>query len=96
MHRPPFTLRNISGAHFCYRMSLPQGHSGTGMIKLIKKSNDLIGNRTRDLPACSIVPQATKLTRADTNTTTASVPMLLLEWKTKRGENSTQDILTEH
>jgi hypothetical protein len=30
----------------------------------LKKSNDLIGNRTRDLPACSIVPQPTMLLRA--------------------------------
>jgi hypothetical protein len=30
----------------------------------LKKSNDLIGNRTRDLPACSIVPQPTTLLRA--------------------------------
>jgi hypothetical protein len=29
-----------------------------------KKSSDLIGNRTRDLPACSIVPQATMRPRA--------------------------------
>jgi hypothetical protein len=33
-----------------------------GRIRSIEKSNDLIGNRTRDLPACSIVPQPTKLT----------------------------------
>jgi hypothetical protein len=26
-----------------------------GMIRSIEKSNDLIGNRTRELPACSIV-----------------------------------------
>jgi hypothetical protein len=31
-----------------------------GLGKL-KKSNDLIGNRTRDFPACSIVPQPTTL-----------------------------------
>ena len=29
-----------------------------------KKSNDTIGNRTRDLPACSAVPQPTALPRA--------------------------------
>jgi hypothetical protein len=29
----------------------------------LKKSNDIIGNRTRDLPACSTVPQLTTLTR---------------------------------
>jgi hypothetical protein len=30
----------------------------------LKKANELIGNRTRDLPACSIVPQLTTLARA--------------------------------
>jgi hypothetical protein len=29
----------------------------------LKKSSDLIGNRTRDLPACSMVPQPTTLPR---------------------------------
>jgi hypothetical protein len=33
-------------------------------MSIEKKSNDLIGNRTRDLPACSIVPQPTTLPRA--------------------------------
>jgi hypothetical protein len=37
----------------------------------LRKSNDLIGNRTHDLPACSIVPQPTTLPRAPR--TTASV-----------------------
>jgi hypothetical protein len=32
-----------------------QGHSATGRIRPIEKYDDLIGNRTRDLPACSIV-----------------------------------------
>jgi hypothetical protein len=31
---------------------------------LIEKTNDLIGNRTRDLPACSTVPQPTAPLRA--------------------------------
>jgi hypothetical protein len=30
----------------------------------LKKTNDIIGNRTRYLPACSIVPQPTTLPRA--------------------------------
>jgi hypothetical protein len=30
----------------------------------LKKSNDLIRNRTRDFPACSIVPQPTTLPRS--------------------------------
>jgi hypothetical protein len=39
-------------------------HSTTGRIRSIEKCNDLIGNRPRDLPACSIVPQPTTLPRA--------------------------------
>jgi len=30
----------------------------------MKNSNDTIGNRTRDLPTCSAVPQTTALPRA--------------------------------
>jgi hypothetical protein len=33
-------------------------------LGIFKKSNNLIGIRTRDLPACSIVPQPTALPRA--------------------------------
>jgi len=40
--------------------TLPLDHrSRSGRIMSIKKSNDAIGNRTRDLPACSSVPQPT-------------------------------------
>jgi hypothetical protein len=35
--------------------------TGTGRIRSIEKSSDLIGNRTRDLQTCSIVPQPTTL-----------------------------------
>jgi hypothetical protein len=63
-HRPVFTPKNIPGTHFCQRLSRPQGHSAAGKITLTEKLNDLIGNRTRDLPACSIVPQPTTLQRA--------------------------------
>jgi hypothetical protein len=31
----------------------------------LKKSNDLIGNRPRELPACSIVPQPTTLPHSE-------------------------------
>jgi hypothetical protein len=44
-------------------MSLLQGHSAAGRIRSIEKIH-LIGTRTRDLPACSIVPQPAKLPRA--------------------------------
>jgi hypothetical protein len=62
--RSPFTPREIPGTHFCYRLSRPQGHSSAGRIRPIRKSNDLIGNRTRYLPACSIVPQQSMLSSA--------------------------------
>jgi hypothetical protein len=35
-----------------------------GRITLTEKSNGLIGNGNRDLPACSIVPQPAALPRA--------------------------------
>jgi hypothetical protein len=35
----------------------PKGHNAAGRIKLTAKSNDVIRNGTRDLPACSIAPQ---------------------------------------
>jgi hypothetical protein len=37
------------------------------MIRSIEKSNELIGNRNRDLPACSIVTQPTTLLRASSS-----------------------------
>jgi hypothetical protein len=55
---------NIPGTHFCWRLSRPQGHSATGRIMSMKNSNDNIGNRTRDLPVCSAVPQPTAPPRA--------------------------------
>jgi hypothetical protein len=39
------------------RVSRPQGHSAAGRIIWIRISNDNIGNRSRDLPVCSVVPQ---------------------------------------
>ena len=39
------------------RLSQPQGHSAAEKIMSMKNSRDTIGNRTRDLPACSAVPQ---------------------------------------
>jgi hypothetical protein len=37
----------------------PRGHSATDRIMPMKNSSDTIGSRTRDLPACSAVPQPT-------------------------------------
>jgi hypothetical protein len=58
------TLRMTPGTHFCWRLSRLQGHSAAGRIRSIEKSNDHIGNRTRYLPACRIVPQPTTLPRS--------------------------------
>ena len=55
-HRPPLPPGNTPGTHFYYRLSRPQVHSATGRIMSLKNSNDTIGNRTRDLPVCSVVP----------------------------------------
>ena len=55
-HWLPLPPRNTPGTHFCQRMSRPQGHGATGRIMSLKNSNGTIGNRTRDLPVCSIVP----------------------------------------
>jgi hypothetical protein len=38
-------------------LSRPQGHSAAERIMSMKNSNDTIGNRSRDLPVCSAVPQ---------------------------------------
>ena len=63
-HRPPLPPGNIHGTHFCQRLSQPQDHSAAGRIKSMKNSNDTIGNRNRDLPACSVVSQPTAPPRA--------------------------------
>jgi len=40
------------------RLLVPEsGHSAAGRITSMKISNDTIGNITRDVPACSAVPQ---------------------------------------
>ena len=55
----PLPPGNIPGTHFCWRLIVPQGHSAAGMVISMKNSNDTIGNRTRDLPACGVVPKPT-------------------------------------
>jgi hypothetical protein len=57
--RPCFTPTKIPGTHFCWRLSQSLGYSAVGRIISPERSNVLLGNRTRDLPACSIVPQPT-------------------------------------
>jgi hypothetical protein len=57
--RPLLPPRNIPGTHFCWRLSQPKGHSAAGKIMSMKNSKDIIGNRTPNLPAYSVVPQPT-------------------------------------
>jgi hypothetical protein len=51
--------RNIPDTHFCFALNKPYGHSAVGRIMSMKNFNATIRNRTRDLPACSAVPQLT-------------------------------------
>ena len=45
--------------YFCSRLSLPQSHSAVGRIKSTKNLNNPIGNRTRDIPTSTSMPQPT-------------------------------------
>ena len=58
-HRPPLPPGNIPGTHLCYRLCRPQVYIAAGRIMSMTNSNDTVGNRTRDLPTCSAVPQQT-------------------------------------
>ena len=64
MYRPPLLPGNIPGTHLYYRLSQPQGHNAAGRIMSVKNSSDTIGNRTRELPAGSVVPQTSAPPRA--------------------------------
>jgi hypothetical protein len=60
-----FTLQKISLVVISVkRLSRPQDHSAAGRIMSMKNSSDAIGNRTRDLPACSAAPHPTAPPRA--------------------------------
>ena len=58
-HRPSLPPGNIPGTLFYYRLSQPQGHIAAERIMLMKNFKETIGNRNRDLPAFSTVPQPT-------------------------------------
>jgi hypothetical protein len=64
MHRPPLPPTKYSWYSFPLEAESPQGHSEVRKIMSIKNSNDTIGNRTRDLPACSAAPHPTAPPRA--------------------------------
>lgn len=51
------------GTHFYQMLSQLQSHSVAGRTMSMKHYSDTIGNRSRDLPSCSTVPQPTGLSR---------------------------------
>jgi hypothetical protein len=63
MCQPPFTPQDDSWYSFLLEAELTPGHSALGWIRSIEKIH-LIGTRTCDLPACSMVPKRTTLPRA--------------------------------
>jgi hypothetical protein len=61
MHGLPFTPRRIAGTHFCYSLNQPRAIVWLEGLGRMKNRYVFIGNRTRDLPSCTIVPQPTTL-----------------------------------
>ena len=53
VQRPPLPPENIPVIYFCWRLSRPLGKYAAERDKLMKNSNDLIGNRPRDIPSGS-------------------------------------------
>jgi hypothetical protein len=47
---------SASGTHFCQRRRKPQGLVWPEQLGKLKKFIDFVGSRTRNLPACGIVP----------------------------------------
>ena len=58
-HRPPLPPGKIPGTNSYQRLSRPQEPSAAGRIKSMQNSEDPVRNQTRDLPACSALPQPT-------------------------------------
>jgi hypothetical protein len=56
-HRQPLTPRKYSWYSFLLEVESTPCDSTVERIMLMKNSSDTIGNRTRDLPVCSAVPQ---------------------------------------
>jgi hypothetical protein len=50
---------NIPGTRFCRTLIRPHGHGAAGRAMPMKSTNDTVGKRTGDIPACSAVPRQT-------------------------------------
>jgi hypothetical protein len=51
-----YPTEDIPASHFCQRLSWPKGDNAAGRIESMGNCNEMIRNGTRDLPACSAVP----------------------------------------
>ena len=73
MHWPPLPPppRKYLWYSFLLGVESPHGHSAAGRIMSMKNTNDSIGNQTRNLPACSAVPQPTEPPRAPITTSSS-------------------------
>ena len=78
---------DIPGTHFFQGLNRPQGHSAAGRIKSMKNPTDSIGNRNRDLPACSAVPQTTAPPR------TPPIVVIIVKLKRIRGTDNIAPML---
>jgi hypothetical protein len=84
----PFTPREDSWYSFLLEAELTPGPYCGWKDRSIEKSNDLIGNRTSDLLACSIVPQPTTLPRATQGWHTVNLTCQVMELAVSASEVS--------
>jgi len=61
-HQLKYFVIELFGRVAAYAATRPP--NSAGRIMSMKNSNDTIGNRTRNLPTCSVMPQPTALPRA--------------------------------
>jgi hypothetical protein len=82
-HRPPLPPGNIACTHFFWSLSRPRAI--VRPIMSIKNSKETIGNRTRDLPTCSALPQQTACPNNNNNNNNNNKPLSVsvLLWKSE-------------
>jgi hypothetical protein len=51
----PFTPRMLPSTYFCLSLSRPQDLNAAGRIRSVEMSDDLLWNRTHELPPFSVV-----------------------------------------
>jgi len=91
-----YLSRYTRGTRFFWRLSRAQSHNGAGRIMPMNISNDTIGNRTRDLPACRAVPQPTALPTLDVTCSNTQIHFCELVLLTKHTEVYTVQYTITH